>query len=124
MNPRKAALLLWAMDTGERVVKSFLVGWLGAWLAIQDHDLGRLFASDTLAAGVAAAAGSLVLAAGARQIGSKASASLLPGIFPELPIDVASRPANIAAFDGRAVEGRRPATQSNGSTAPPPPRRL
>jgi hypothetical protein len=124
MNPRKAALLLWALDTGERAVKSFLVGWLGAWLAIQDHDLGRLFAGDTLAAGVAAAAGSLVLAAGARQIGSKASASWLPAVLPEIPADVDTRRAiDVQTFDGRTLAARRPATDPAYQQAPRP-RRL
>lgn len=107
MDPRRAALIAWAFDTAERVAKSFLVGWLGAWLAIQDHELSQLFAADTLTAGVAAAAGSVLLAMGARQLGSKASASLLPFLLPQVPHEISGRPADIDAFDGRPLALRR-----------------
>lgn len=118
MNPRTAALVTWALDTAERVVKSFLVGWLGAWLAIQGHELAQLFAGDTLAAGVAAAAGSLLLAVGARQIGSRASASFLPALLPEIPPEVVPTPANLEAFDGRQLDRRRPGVVPNGAANP------
>lgn len=107
ISARKAALLVWALDTAERVTKSFLVGWLGAWLVIQDRELAQLFAGDTLGAGAAAAAGSLLLALGARQIGSQASASWLPGLLPKVPIDLSGKPAAIVEFDGRDIPERR-----------------
>jgi hypothetical protein len=107
MNPRTAALTLWALDTGERVVKTFLVGWLGAWLAIQDQRLDQLFATDTLTAGVVAAVGSLTLALGARQLGSRASASWLPGVIPEIPEQIALTAGNVRAFDGGHLAARR-----------------
>src|SRR5262245_16997827 len=122
MDPRKAALIAWALDAGERVVKSFLVGWLGAWLAFQDRELGQLFAADTLEAGVAAAAGSLLLALGARKIGSRASASLLPALLPELPPELTGTAPNVVAFDGRSLARRRPVTPVNGAPPAPSPR--
>lgn len=119
MNPRTASLITWALDTTERVIKSFLVGWLGAWLAIQGHDLEKLIAGDTLAAGVAAAAGSLLLALGARQLGSRASASWVPGIIPETPPQVIPTPANLEAFDGRPLAARRPGIVTAPAARPP-----
>lgn len=65
----------WLRDTFERVVRTFLQAWLGAWVVIEDVTLDRLFDQDILTVGLVAAVGAFLLALGASAVGSRDSAS-------------------------------------------------
>lgn len=65
----------WLRDTVERVVRTFLQAWLGAWIVIQDVTADKLFNSDVLTVGLVAAVGAFLLSLGAASVGSRDSAS-------------------------------------------------
>jgi hypothetical protein len=67
-------------DLAERVVVTFIEGWIGAWLVIQDRELDQLFDPKTLGVGVAAAALAFAKALGASKVGDPDSASLAPEV--------------------------------------------
>jgi len=64
-------------DTAERAARTFLQGYLGAWLA-GGADADGLWATDNLKVGVVAVALSVAMAMGLKKVGSnKESASAL-----------------------------------------------
>lgn len=68
---------MWIKDTAERVVRTFLQAWLGAWVVIEDVTLDQLFDADVLAVGAVAAVGAILAALGGRAVGNQESASVL-----------------------------------------------
>lgn len=72
--------VVFVKDLTERAVVTFLQGWLGAWLVLQDQRLDLLFDPATIGVGLAAAVASVVKSLGARQIGDPESASLAPEV--------------------------------------------
>ncbi len=67
-------------DLAERVVVTFIEGWVAAWLVLQDRRLDNLFAPETLMVGVVAAVAALGKALAASQVGDPDSASLAPEV--------------------------------------------
>lgn len=67
-------------DVAERAIRTFLQGWLGAWLVLQDQRLDDLFDPKTLMVGVVAAVGSILASLSARKVGDPESASLSPDV--------------------------------------------
>ncbi len=77
---RARSLVLWGLDTAERVTMSFLGAWGGAWIAVGHAGGSDLLDSTILKVGLVAAVASLVKAVAARRSGDPASASLLPSL--------------------------------------------
>jgi hypothetical protein len=64
-------------DVLERAARTFLQGWLGAWLAT-GADFDGLVSSDNLKVGVVAVALSVAMSMGLKKVGkNKSSASVL-----------------------------------------------
>ena len=68
--------MTWFKDTAERVLTTFVQAWLGAWIVIEEVTVDKLFDQTILSVGLVAAAGSLIKALAARQVGNPESASL------------------------------------------------
>lgn len=71
--------MTWLKDTAERVVRTFVQAWLGAWLAISGHGFDDLVESDVLLVGFSASVAALLTCLAATQIGNKNDASLRGG---------------------------------------------
>jgi hypothetical protein len=67
--------MLWLRDTIERMARTFLQAWLGAWLVLEDKAFDTLFTEDVLLVGFVAAVGAFLFALGGAQVGSRDSAS-------------------------------------------------
>lgn len=67
----------WFKDAAERVIRTFLQAWLGAWLAISEHTFPDLWDQDTLLVGVSAAVLAILTALGASKVGNPDDASVL-----------------------------------------------
>lgn len=67
--------MTWLRDTVERVIRTFLQGWLAAWLIIEDKTFDTLFTEDVLLIGVVAAVGAFLTAIGGAQVGTSQSPS-------------------------------------------------
>lgn len=65
-------------DMAERVVWTFVQGFLAAWIVVGDIEGDRLFTEANLKVGLAAGAVAAVKAVLASRIGSKDDASTLP----------------------------------------------
>lgn len=66
----------WIKDTVERVVVTFVEGWLAAWIVIEDVTADKLFDPTVLTVGLVAAVGALLKALAATRVGREESASL------------------------------------------------
>lgn len=68
----------WFIDTAERVLKTFVQGFVMAWLVFQDKTWDAFVSLDNLKAGLVAGAISLAMALVGGQIGSPRTAAWLP----------------------------------------------
>lgn len=70
----------WALDTGERVVATFVESFLGIWILTGPADVFNLSTAHTAAAAGVIAAAAALKAAIAAKVGSGSSASLVPSL--------------------------------------------
>lgn len=73
---RKAAVDYW-QDVAERAGRTFLQGYLAAWL-LEGADYAHLFTINNAQFGAVACALSLAMSLGAKNVGDKNTASLIP----------------------------------------------
>lgn len=70
--------LKWLVDAAERVVKTFVQGFVATWILTQDKSWDGFWDLENAKAGLVAGALALAMAIMGRQIGSPATASWLP----------------------------------------------
>lgn len=68
----------WMIDTAERVTKTFVQGFLMAWIVFQDKTWDAFWNVENLQAGIVGGAIALAMAVIGGQIGSQKTAAWLP----------------------------------------------
>lgn len=97
----------WALDTGERVVATFVESFLGIWILTGPADVFNLSTAHTAAAAGVIAAAAALKAAIAAKVGSGSSASLAPQLVSYVKPDVTPAPAAPV----KKAAARKPATK-------------
>lgn len=66
----------WARGSAEKVVATFLEGWLGAWLILEGATPSDLITADAAGIGFAAAVATFIKCLVSLRVGNRASASM------------------------------------------------
>lgn len=81
----KRSTTAWLYETGDRVVRSFVQGYVTSWLVFKGPQYDTMLTITNLKAGGAMAGLALAMALGFKQVGSDHSTSQLIGVPDKLP---------------------------------------